>query len=227
MLNIFVGGSTVNDNFIVGPSIGNLPNSLASYWGQDPNNFDIIHIEKSGKVSWKFPHYGRKDIVVVYAPSQYLETDLENVPFCLENAISMIREQLGHDQINIYGHSNGGNIVTRWIETYNPDYIHNICTVSTPYNGKAVSVDQTGFLKEAIANKDKIRYSGQADIIVARTSDQNTYPDSIPSDGVVSYDSASCGLLIYGSDKISVVDGYDHNTAQASPLVSNLISKWF
>ncbi|WP_048705225.1 alpha/beta fold hydrolase [Companilactobacillus ginsenosidimutans] len=225
MLNVFVGGSGVNDDFITGYLKG-LDMPLANYWGANTNDFKTIHINKYGVPSFTDFKSGCKNAKIVFAENKYLETDIEDMAFALENAIQLFMDYAGRDQINIYGHSNGGNIITRWLETYKPNYVHNILTVATPYNGKSVSVTPTGFLKEAIANKDKISYSGQVDMIVARLDNQQSYPSNIPSDGVVAYDSAQCGTLIYGN-RMSVVDGYNHNTAQASPLVSNLISKWF
>ncbi|WP_129045612.1 alpha/beta hydrolase [Companilactobacillus metriopterae] len=225
MLNIFVGGSGSDRNFIVN-DYSNGP-SVAQHWGVNPSMFNIIEVEKNGTASFYKRVPGSKYATVVFKTNNYLVGELENLPYYLQNAVTLFRNAEGAtDKLNIMGHSNGGNAVVRWLETYSPSYVNNIITIATPYNGKAVTVQQTGFVKEVIADKAKIKYSGTVNTFVAKDPTNDAFPTNIASDGVIAEDSALCASLVF-PQSVTECNNQNHGTVLWSPEVKNVILKWF
>lgn len=220
MLNIFVGGSGAVTNFIV-----NSP-EVSSDWGANPDSFNIITVTKTGEAKFVRRVYGSKSATVTFQTYHYNCPELENLGFYLENAVQLFRNAEGPtDNVNILGHSNGGNAVVRWLETYSPDYINEIVTAATPYNGKAVTVKQTGFVKEVIADKNKIKYNS-AHVFVARNDNSTAFPSTIANDSVISEDSGLCGSLVF-PNSVTVCNNQNHGTVLWAPEVNSVVKNWF
>jgi len=219
MLNIFVGGSGATTSFIV-------DGSELSHWGVSVNNFNVITVTKTGEAKFVKRVYGAKSATVTFQTYHYNCEELENLGYYLENAVQLFRNAEGPtDSINILGHSNGGNAIVRWLETYTPNYINEIVTAATPYNGKAVTVKQTGFVKEVMADKDRIKYNS-VHVFVARDDRYNTFPSTIANDGTIAEDSALCGSLVFPGS-VTVCNNQNHGTIMWSPEVINVVKKWF
>lgn len=220
MLNIFVGGSGATKDFIVNDTV-------ASRWGIASSSFNIITVSKTGEAKFIRRVTGSKNTTVTFQTYHYNVGEIENTGFYLENAVQLFRNAEGpNDTINILGHSNGGNAVVRWMEAYSPNYVNEVVTAATPYNGKSMTVKQTGFVKEVMAGKSKLHYT-KAHVFVARDDDIHMFPSSIANDGVISEDTALCGSLVFANSLTIVKNNQNHGTILWSPELENVVLKWF
>lgn len=153
-VNVWIAGST--------GSQGDFSNSLLDGLGLDSSQNTTVYVGNDGKIISKQNQSStNKNISVIFENNQFAEGTLENNPNILDNALMSEYIAKRFDSINIFGHSNGGNILTRWIERYSkyrPFSVNQIVTICTPFNGYVVqgSDHPTGFLKEVLSSKDSL-----------------------------------------------------------------------
>ncbi len=142
----------------------------------------------------------------------------------LENAIEAYRAKDPFQSADIVAHSNGGNVVTRYMETDNSVNFHNFISVGTPYNMRATNGQPaTDMLLSLVAGADRLNHNMNViNVIGSAIGDSST-------DTVVSRDSALAGSHIFYGNVTSFSnlyltgnDGVHPNQASSEQLAQIL-----
>lgn len=229
-LNIFVAGSSATTDFLMN---GDYSSSVLK-WGVSPDDFNVIEVSRKGTIKYVQEKKSSKNATIIIEANVYNEADVENMAYYLQNGIQAVRNLPGNEKepLNLFGHSNGGNAIVRWLETYchvkGAPQINNIVTVATPYNGYAMTTEQTGFLKEALGYNYVISImpKGDVTVIAAKDDTDNGFPSEFANDGVISLDSADCGSKVLETT-VKVVDYSNHNDVIWSDETANAVRNWF
>jgi hypothetical protein len=215
-LNFFIAGSTG------GPY--DMSKDLANMGFYDTRT-SIIECSKWGTASYYSHDYSR-NAYVYFDLNHYNRMELQNIPFALNNAIELFRSEHNYDDINLYGGSNGGNAIARFLAYFAPDYVNDVVTACTPYNAYAYTKKPTGFLKEVISLSDNIQVNGNVTLVAANSGKKEPgFPSNIVTDGVVPLNSALCGELIYNVP-VQVVYGYGHSGLYETSVIQNALAGW-
>jgi triacylglycerol esterase/lipase EstA (alpha/beta hydrolase family) len=225
-VNFFVSGSGGN---FKDPS-SSVPGAQDSFrapftsWGLNRDEATCIEISKNGTA--KYVQYGNSNVVVTFRSCFYVESELDGLGYALKNAIDLYRRDHGNPNINILGHSNGGNAIARYVQAFRPSFIMNVITCATPYNGVALTVKPTGFVKE-VENID-LSWSPQGNInmFVGEDNSGANFSPAVANDGTISTDSGLCGQDVYNR-AVQIVQAADHGTILTSQPVMNVLNSWF
>lgn len=145
---------------------------------------------------------------------------------CLQNAIESYRAKDSFKSADIVAHSNGGNVVTRYMETDNSVNFNNFISVGTPYNMRATNGQPaTDMLLCLVAGANRLNHNMNViNVIGSAIGDSST-------DTVVSRDSALAGSHIFYGNVASFSnlyltgnDGVHPNQASSAQLAQILSS---
>lgn len=221
-INLFVSGST---GFVDNPnnSADDSFRKEFSYWGiGSRDNASRYEVMKNGTIGSQH-NENSKNIIIGFRNCIYTESELENLAFGLKNAIDLIRSQNGYPNINLFGHSNGGNAIARYLYTYRPTFVDNVLTCATPYNGKALTVKPSAFVQEVSNLRLSWQPNGQIDMFVGKGDTGNPkFPSSVANDGVIATDSGICGQLVYNQN-VNVISGAGHTSINTIPQVTQIV----
>lgn len=236
-VNIFVSGSGGNwyddpiwKDFFYYPNNVN-PNGIR----YDIAKINRVQVEMNGTAKFigtdKYPiPTEKKQFVVSFQNCIYVQQELQNLGYQLKNAIDLIRNTVGGDvHINLFGHSNGGNAIARYVQAFKPYFVDNLVTCATPYNGVAWSVTPTGFLKDVTGIGYYWQPNNNLNMFVGSTGsnyNNDSYPTWLDTDGVIAVDSGACGENVYGKT-VQVLKGYTHGTILHAPEVQRAVKSWF
>lgn len=211
-VNVWIAGSTGTE--------GDFKNSLLENVGLNDNEITTIEVSIDGSIiSRENDSSALRNISVVFQDNGFTESVLENNPNLLDNILMSEYTIKRFDNINIIGHSNGGNILTRWIERYEgyrPFSVIRMVTICTPFNGYVVQgADQpTGFLKEVLNNNSKL--NGISKKAFGAYSGYNTYrpytgnnSETYAGDTVVTLANAKTAENVLGVS-LDVINGQTH-----------------
>ncbi len=112
-----------------------------------------------------------------------------------DDAFSLLSDQYKFNNFKAFGHSNGGLILTYWLEHYYATYrdqikIKRLMTVGTPYNFNEKSIaDKTQMLEDFLKNKKKIPTNLSVYTVIGG--------QNYESDGIVPEESVAAGKYIY------------------------------
>lgn len=189
---IMVPGSSVSINRF---------NSLVSLLNQDTNRKHSllkIEVENNGKLEYsgKINKNDREPIIVVgFENNHDGYSNIKKQATMLNQAFKSLSTRYHFNNFKAFGHSNGGLIWTRWIETYYADYsdqieLKTLMTVGTPYNFDETSTSwPTQMLSDFIKNRRKIPTDLNVFAIIGT--------QSFTSDGLVPEASAQAGKYVY------------------------------
>lgn len=215
-LNFFIAGSAGGPN--------GMSNGL-SILGFTDTRYSIIEASKWGTASY-YKYNNSKNAYIYFDMNHYNRMELQNIPFALNNAIQLFRSDHSYDNINLYGVSNGGNAIARFLAYFVPNYVNDVVTACTPYNGYAYTKKPTGFLKEIIALSDNIKVYGRVTLVAADSEKtESGFPSNIVTDGVVPLNSALCGEFIYNTP-VQIVYGYGHSWLYDTSVIQNAVASW-
>lgn len=176
-------------------------NSLVSLLNQDTNwkhSLLKIEVENNGKLEYsgKINKNDREPIIVVgFENNHDGYSNIKKQATMLNQAFKSLSTRYHFNNFKAFGHSNGGLIWTRWIETYYADYsdqieLKTLMTVGTPYNFDETSTSrQTQMLSDFIKNRRKIPTDLNVFAIIGT--------QSFTSDGLVPEASAQAGKYVY------------------------------
>ncbi|WP_125711045.1 alpha/beta hydrolase [Companilactobacillus zhongbaensis] len=223
-INLFVGGSGANFKDPSGNLMQDAFRNEFNHWGIDNRDYvDCIEVQKNGTAQY-VQRGSHKNIVITFKNCIYIESELENIGFGLKNAMDLVRRDNGYPFINLFGHSNGGNAIARYLYNFKPNFIENILTCATPYNGKALTVTSSPFLKEVSDLTSYFKPSGNVDMFVGKGNISAEF-GNIPNDGVISTDSGQCGRWVY-NHYVNVIEGANHGTINTIPEVTKIVNEW-
>lgn len=223
-VNIFVSGS--GGNWYDNPQWGNFFNGAHGI-PLDTKTLNVVESRQDGRAKMMVRGSLKKNYIVTFRNCFYVQQELENIGYQLANAITFIQSDSGQREVNLFGHSNGGNAIVRYLQAFRHDFVHDVVTCATPYNGEAWSVNKTGFLKEV--ENVPLHISGTISMFVGSmgNNDGNSaYPKWLDTDGTISTDSGSCGVYPYGK-QVTVISQRDHGTILNAPQVQNAVQSWF
>ena len=176
-------------------------NSLVSLLNQDTNwkhSLLKIEVENNGKLEYsgKINKNDREPIIVVgFENNHDGYSNIKKQATMLNQAFKSLSTRYHFNNFKAFGHSNGGLIWTRWIETYYADYsdqieLKTLMTVGTPYNFDETSTSRpTQMLSDFIKNRRKIPTDLNVFAIIGT--------QSFTSDGLVPEASAQAGKYVY------------------------------
>ena len=176
-------------------------NSLVSLLNQDTNRKHSllkIEVENNGKLEYsgKINKNDREPIIVVgFENNHDGYSNIKKQATMLNQAFKSLSTRYHFNNFKAFGHSNGGLIWTRWIETYYADYsdqieLKTLMTVGTPYNFDETSTSRpTQMLSNFIKNRRKIPTDLNVFAIIGT--------QSFTSDGLVPEASAQAGKYVY------------------------------
>lgn len=176
-------------------------NSLVSLLNQDTNRKHSllkIEVENNGKLEYsgKINKNDREPIIVVgFENNHDGYSNIKKQATMLNQAFKSLSTRYHFNNFKAFGHSNGGLIWTRWIETYYADYsdqieLKTLMTVGTPYNFDETSTSRpTQMLSDFIKNRRKIPTDLNVFAIIGT--------QSFTSDGLVPEASAQAGKYVY------------------------------
>lgn len=221
-INLFVAGSGANFKDPNGNAFQNEFNT----WGIGNRDLiDCVEVQKNGTAKY-VQNGSHKNIVITFKNCFYRECELENIGYGLKNAIDLVRKNNGNPTINLFGHSNGGNAIARYLYTFKPKFVNNVLTCATPYNGMAFTVKPSAFVKEVLNLSNFWSPIGNIDIFVGKgIYTPKVFPDYISNDGVISTDSGQCGQLVY-NHYVNVIEGANHGTINTIPEVTKIVNEW-
>lgn len=176
-------------------------NSLVSLLNQDTNRKHSllkIEVENNGKLEYsgKINKNDWEPIIVVgFENNHDGYSNIKKQATMLNQAFKSLSTRYHFNNFKAFGHSNGGLIWTRWIETYYADYsdqieLKTLMTVGTPYNFDETSTSRpTQMLSDFIKNRRKIPTDLNVFAIIGT--------QSFTSDGLVPEASAQAGKYVY------------------------------
>lgn len=176
-------------------------NSLVSLLNQDTNRKHSllkIEVENNGKLEYsgKINKNDWEPIIVVgFENNHDGYSNIKKQATMLNKAFKSLSTRYHFNNFKAFGHSNGGLIWTRWIETYYADYsdqieLKTLMTVGTPYNFDETSTSRpTQMLSDFIKNRRKIPTDLNVFAIIGT--------QSFTSDGLVPEASAQAGKYVY------------------------------
>ncbi|KRM02511.1 alpha/beta hydrolase [Limosilactobacillus gastricus] len=176
-------------------------NSLVSLLNQDTNRKHSllkVEVENNGKLEYtgKINKNDREPIIVVgFENNHDGYSNIKKQATMLNQAFKSLSTRYHFNNFKAFGHSNGGLIWTRWIETYYADYsdqieLKTLMTVGTPYNFDETSTSRpTQMLSDFIKNRRKIPTDLNVFAIIGT--------QSFTSDGLVPEASAQAGKYVY------------------------------
>lgn len=176
-------------------------NSLVSLLNQDTNRKHSllkVEVENNGKLEYtgKINKNDREPITVVgFENNHDGYSNIKKQATMLNQAFKSLSTRYHFNNFKAFGHSNGGLIWTRWIETYYADYsdqieLKTLMTVGTPYNFDETSTSRpTQMLSDFIKNRRKIPTDLNVFAIIGT--------QSFTSDGLVPEASAQAGKYVY------------------------------
>ena len=176
-------------------------NSLVSLLNQDTNRKHSllkIEVENNGKLEYsgKINKNDREPIIVAgFENNHDGYSNIKKQATMLNQAFKSLSTRYHFNNFKAFGHSNGGLIWTRWIETYYADYsdqieLKTLMTVGTPYNFDETSTSRpTQMLSDFIKNRRKIPTDLNVFAIIGT--------QSFTSDGLVPEASAQAGKYVY------------------------------
>lgn len=176
-------------------------NSLVSLLNQDTNRKHSllkIKVENNGKLEYsgKINKNDWEPIIVVgFENNHDGYSNIKKQATMLNQAFKSLSTRYHFNNFKAFGHSNGGLIWTRWIETYYADYsdhieLKTLMTVGTPYNFDETSTSRpTQMLSDFIKNRRKIPTDLNVFAIIGT--------QSFTSDGLVPEASAQAGKYVY------------------------------
>lgn len=201
-------------------------NSLVTLLNQDTNRkHSLLKIEvmNNGKLEYsgKINKNDQEPIIVIgFENNHDGYSNIKKQAEMLNSAFESLTRRYHFNNFKAFGHSNGGLIWTRWIETYYSDYedqitLKTLMTVGSPYNFDETSTTRgTQMLSDFIKNRSKI----PSDLTVLAVIGTQSYT----SDGLVPEASAQAGKFIYQNQAKSyttlTVSG---DSAQHSSLPQN------
>lgn len=114
---------------------------------------------------------------------------------CLQNAIETYRAKDPFNSADIVAHSNGGNVVTRYMETDDSVNFNNFISIGTPYNMRAENTQPaTDMLLSLVAGASRLNHSMNVINVIGSAIGDNS------NDTAVSRDSAMAGdHIFYGN----------------------------
>ena len=126
----------------------------------------------------------------------------------LHLAIQSYQSTYPFEHADIVGQSNGGNIITRYLEAYPSNIFNNLITVGTPYNMRANDGDPaTDWLIDLFAGKSRLNPNLNVINVIGDVTGNNT------GDEVVSRDSSLAGDFVFrdqvASFKVLYMTGND------------------
>lgn len=164
----------------------------------------------------------------------FREGVIEDNPELLDNILMNEYKIKKFDEVNLIGHSNGGNVITRWTERYaknRPFKVINLVTICTPFNGDTVSRNATGLLKEVLSDRNQLNGVNKKGFYA--NTGYEYYPyygGSYYGDTVVTIDNAKTGEQVFGSNftELKYQNGIsgsrvNHNTAMNSIQVIDFL----
>lgn len=176
-------------------------NSLVSLLNQNTNRKHSllkVEVENNGKLEYtgKINKNDREPIIVVgFENNHDGYSNIKKQATMLNQAFKSLSTRYHFNNFKAFGHSNGGLIWTRWIETYYADYsdqieLKTLMTVGTPYNFDETSTSRpTQMLSDFIKNRRKIPTDLNVFAIIGT--------QSFTSDGLVPEASAQAGKYVY------------------------------
>lgn len=201
-------------------------NSLVSLLNQDTNRKHSllkIEVENNGKLEYsgKINKNDREPIIVVgFENNHDGYSNIKKQATMLNQAFKSLSTRYHFNNFKAFGHSNGGLIWTRWIETYYADYsdqieLKTLMTVGTPYNFDETSTSRpTQMLSDFIKNRRKIPTDLNVFAIIGT--------QSFTSDGLVPEASAQAGKYVYQNQAKSYMTlTVSGDNAQHSSLPQN------
>lgn len=223
-VNVWLAGSAANaDDFQKSPFM---------QLGIKSSDVTSLYVSSDGKIIKKVNESKDiKNIGVGFLDNRFTEQHLEDNPNLLDNLLMYEYREKRFDSINLIGHSNGGNVITRWVERfsmYRPFKVNNIVTICTPFNGYVKSAKPTGFLKEVLANKNKLNGINKKAFMSVVKKPLDFEGKSYKWDTVVTLDNAYTGEQVFGGSIElinSMPDGSEpaHMKVLSSPNIINYL----
>ena len=158
-----------------------------------------VEVYNNGKITYsgKINKGDREPFIVVGFQNNHDGYDnIKKQATMFDAAFAQLSEEYQFNNFKAFGHSNGGLIWTRWIETYYDDYKDDIklrvlMTVASPFNLAETSIkNKTQMFTDFVKHRTKIPCS--LDVIAVVGNE-----DSYTSDGLVPADSVLAGKYIY------------------------------
>lgn len=158
-----------------------------------------VEVYNNGKITYsgKINKGDREPFIVVGFQNNHDGYDnIKKQATMFDAAFAQLSEEYQFNNFKAFGHSNGGLIWTRWIETYYDDYKDDIklrvlMTVASPFNLAETSIkNKTQMFTDFVKHRTKIPRS--LDVIAVVGNE-----DSYTSDGLVPADSVLAGKYIY------------------------------
>lgn len=158
-----------------------------------------VEVYNNGKITYsgKINKGDREPFIVVGFQNNHDGYDnIKKQATMFDAAFAQLSEEYQFNNFKAFGHSNGGLIWTRWIETYYADYKDDIklrvlMTVASPFNLAETSIkNKTQMFTDFVKHRAKIPRS--LDVIAVVGNE-----DSYTSDGLVPADSVLAGKYIY------------------------------
>ena len=158
-----------------------------------------VEVYNNGKITYsgKINKGDREPFIVVGFQNNHDGYDnIKKQATMFDAAFAQLSEEYQFNNFKAFGHSNGGLIWTRWIETYYDDYKDDIklrvlMTVASPFNLAETSIkNKTQMFTDFVKYRTKIPRS--LDVIAVVGNE-----DSYTSDGLVPADSVLAGKYIY------------------------------
>lgn len=158
-----------------------------------------VEVYNNGKITYsgKINKGDREPFIVVGFQNNHDGYDnIKKQATMFDAAFAQLSEEYQFNNFKAFGHSNGGLIWTRWIETYYADYKDDIklrvlMTVASPFNLAETSIkNKTQMFTDFVKYRTKIPRS--LDVIAVVGNE-----DSYTSDGLVPADSVLAGKYIY------------------------------
>lgn len=206
----------------------------------DPNNVHPVvrfSANSNGKILRQDIRSGNSDerpfVVVTFPQNAYKEDVIAKDADALRDTLTTYNLKNPFKNADIVGHSNGGSIITTYLEKNAsksgfPFHFDHFLSIGTPYNFQAANgAENTSFLNKLILA------SGSLPKDLNVTNVIGSMPNDSSTDGVVSRDSALSGQKIFegkvASFKQLFITGEDaqHGNQESSPQVAELITEIF
>ena len=177
-------------------------NRLVNLLNQDTDRkHSLLKVEvyNSGKITYegKIEKNDREPFIVVgFQNNQDGYANIKKQAKMFNQAFDQLSEQYKFNNFKAFGHSNGGLIWTRWLETYYADYsdtitIKALMTVASPFNfAESSTKHKTQMFSDFVKHRKRIPASLNVIAVVGNE-------DSYTSDGLVPANSVLAGKYIY------------------------------